>query len=708
MQAAPTEEENGLPDIMTRTRCLIALLFCSSLGAAHEFSGAHGTVEIEWSLPNVSRILSSGYGDSFGADVWTRKGFPEPVEVDGRTCMQGTNFFFDIDDTFAFDIDETVTVTLLFDRRRTAGFMYGWDQNVEAENRTDVTFDESDEDWHEHTITLPRARFANRGESRTDLLIASLHATWTGNPNVNHKIVLCDLAITRSYESRTPSGIGALRLVISDGSEMTSARVGLYDESGRMPLPADGAVTINLYDEQVKQIFLKKTFATIQPWPHENRRIFYVDGEYETGLPVGRYQLVVTKGPEYRRQVLPFEVTDGDTTLLNVEVARWRNMADAGWLSGDDHVHMTRTPGDNASIATLARAEDLNVTNVLQMGNPYTTHFAQYAFGVDGRFQAGRHTLVPGVEDPRTAVRGHTISLNIQEVFRPADRYLRYDEIFAEYRRQGGISGFAHVAGRLFNVERGLAVDVPLGAVDFVELLQDGVLETELWYAFLNMGFKLIPMAGSDFPYYNPPGAERNYVYVGEDDSVDAYYDALRRQRTFVTNGPMLEFKVNGALPGTDLALAAGDEIVVEAHASLNPDIESIDRLELVVQGDVVATASDVSDDNRLSLFWTAKVLEGTWLAVRAYGTDQAVAHTAPVYVTTGGGFEKWSDVPALARGMMAKLDEFATAEADSTQELEAWSVGEPLERMLMEQRVAILERADEARAVYARLIDRP
>ena len=47
--------------------------------------------------------------------------------------MQGTNFFFDIDDSFAFDIDESVTVRLLFDRTRTAGFMYGWDQNVEAE-----------------------------------------------------------------------------------------------------------------------------------------------------------------------------------------------------------------------------------------------------------------------------------------------------------------------------------------------------------------------------------------------------------------------------------------------------------------------------------------------------------------------------------------------------------------------------------------------
>ena len=682
------------------------LLFSASGLHGHEFSGAHGTVEIDWPLPNVSRVLSTGYGDSFGADVWTRRGFPEPVEVDGRQCMEGTNFFFDIDDEFAFDIDETVTVTLLFDRTRSAGFMYGWDQNVEAENRTDVTFSESEESGYEHTIALPRARFANRGESGTDLMIASLNATWTGAPDADHKIVLCDVAIERSHATRSAAGAGSFRLTIRDGDNLTPARVGLYDESGRMPLPAPGAVTINHYDEQVKQVFLKKTFATVQPWPHENRRIFYVDGEYEASLPAGRYQLVVTKGPEYRRQVVPFEVSDATTTALNVDMTRWTNMAEAGWLSGDDHVHMTRTPNDNASISTLASAEDLNVTNVLQMGNPRDTHFEQYAFGDDGRYRSGNFALVPGVEDPRTAVRGHTISLNIQEVFRPADRYLRYDEIFAEYRRQGGLSGFAHVAGRLFNVERGLAVDVPLGAVDFVELLQDGVLETELWYDYLNMGFKLIPMAGSDFPYYNPPGAERNYVYVGDDDSIDAYYEGLRQHRTFVTNGPILDFKVNGNLPGANLELAQGDDVIVEAHASLNPDLEAIDRLELVVHGDVVATANDVSADNRLSLFWTAKVMEGTWIAVRAYGVDQAVAHTAPVYVTMGGGFENWSAVPGIARRMIEKLAEFETMEADSTLELEAWSVGEPLTRMVSDQRAAILERVDEARLVYMRMLD--
>ena len=65
---------------------------------------------------------------------------------------------------------------------------------------------------------------------------------------------------------------------------------------------------------------------------------------------------------------------------------------------------------------------------------------------------------------------------------------------------------------------------------------------------------------------------------------------------------------------------------------------------------------------------------------------------------------------PEIARRMIATSWRNSTPpEADSTQELEAWSVGEPLTRMLTEQRVAILERADEARKVYMRgCMDRP
>jgi hypothetical protein len=496
--------------------------------------------------------------------------------------------------------------------------------------------------------------------------------------------------------------------VNDEESRPTPARIGLYSESGGMPLPSDHALTIHNYDNRDKQIFLRSSHAKVPVWPHENRYFFYIDGEYETMLPVGTYRLIVSKGPEYAVIQKTIEISAEIGTAIAVPLSRWIDMPDKGWYSGDDHVHMARTPDDNASISAVMRAEDIHITNLLQMGNPYDTHFTQYAFGKDGRYRVGNHALVPGVEDPRTAVRGHTISLNIKEVYRPTERYLRYEQIFAEYRKQGGMSGYAHLAYRLFNVERGLAIDVPLGAVDFVELLQDGVIETQLWYDFLNLGFKLIPTAGSDFPYINAPGGDRNYVYVDGDFTVDAYYEALREQQTFVTNGPMLEFSVNGQPMGSTLQLSPGDEVSIIANAALNPDIEALDRIELVVHGDVVATMDNVSVDNTLSLQHTMIVEKGMWLAVRAYGAEQTVAHTAPVYVTTDGGFEKQSAVPELARRMIDKLAEFDTVTADATLELEPWSVGEPLKIMLTEQRAKILERADEAQAVYARMLDRP
>ncbi|RLA32612.1 MAG: hypothetical protein DRR11_07825 [Gammaproteobacteria bacterium] len=683
------------------------MLLSGGVALTHEFSGAHGTVTVDWTAPNIARVLSSGYGDSFGTEAWARKGFPELVEVDGRQCVKGTYFLFDVDDDFAFDIDETVTIEFLFDRRQSAGLFVSYDQNVVAENISKISFPDSDDRWHSQAITLERARFANRGESGSDFTIAAPDGTWFGDPEKDHKIVLCDLSIKRSNETVEPTEFGQLRLSVSDEqSRLTPARVGLYRESGRMPLPSDYALTIHNYDNRDKQIFLRSSHDKVPVWPHENRFFFYIDGEYETMLPVGTYRLIVSKGPEYAVMQKTIEISADIGTAIAVPLSRWIDMPDKGWYSGDDHVHMTRTPDDNASISAVMQAEDIHITNLLQMGNPYDTHFTQYAFGKDGRYQAGSHALVPGVEDPRTAVRGHTISLNIREVYRPTDRYLRYEQIFAEYRKQGGMSGYAHVAGRLFNVERGLAIDVALGAVDFVELLQDGVLETQLWYDFLNLGFRLLPMAGSDFPYLSAPGGERNYVYVDGEFTVDAYYKALREERTFVTNGPMLEFSVNGQPMGSNLQLSPGDEVSIIAGAALNPDIEALNRIELVVHGDVVVAMDDVSADNTLSLQHTMTVEEGMWLAVRAYGAEQTVAHAAPVYITTDGGFEKRSAVPELARRMINKLREFDTVAADETQELESWSVGERLTTMLAEQRVKILERADEARAVYARMLD--
>jgi hypothetical protein len=691
-----------------RKSIVLSCLLVGSAALAHEFSGPHGTVILDWEVPNVSRVISSGYGDSFGIEAAVNMGFPEMEIVEGRQCINGSYFLFDVEEEFAFDIDETVTLEILFDRTRSSGLWVSHDRNAMSEPLQEIRFEPSEEQWYTHTVRLERARFANRGESGSDFAIAALSAMWPGTPDENHRMVICDLRIVRSNETIVSAESGDLKLNVgSNSDDTTPARIGLYDASGRMPLPGAAALTIRNYDDLTKQVFLRTTHSTVTPWPHSNRYFFYMDGEYEASLPEGSYSLIVSKGPEYELVSRQFEIRAGEVTAIDILLERWTDMPDRGWYSGDDHVHMIRNEEDNASISAIMQAEDVHVTNVLQMGNPFDTHFRQYAFGEDGRYVEGNHALVSGVEDPRTAVRGHTLSMNISEVLRPSEKYLRYEQIFAGYREQGGLSGYAHVAGELFNVGRGLAIDVPLGAVDFVEILQDGILATELWYDFLNLGFALTPTAGSDFPYLSAPGGERNYVYVGGTFSTDAWYAQLRANRTFVTNGPMLEFTINGQPVGSHIDLLPGDEINIVASVAMKPDIEPLDRLELIAHGEIVAVADNVSADNSLSLSYAMRASDGVWLAVRAFGRDQAKAHSAPIFVTVGEGFEKVDAIDGIVRKMLAYLDEYDAVQADPTSELEGWSVSERLEKMVTEQRAEILRRADLARIAYASMLDR-
>ena len=43
-------------------------------------------------------------------------------------------------------------------------------------------------------------------------------------------------------------------------------------------------------------------------------------------------------------------------------------------------------------------------------------------------------------------------------------------------------------------------MDLALGKIDFVEVLQFGVLKTDPWYELLNAGLRVTGVAGSDFP----------------------------------------------------------------------------------------------------------------------------------------------------------------------------------------------------------------
>jgi len=118
--------------ISSKTLCLTALLMWQ-VGIAHEYSGPQGSVIVDWTVPNVSRIESASYGDVFGIEASVKMGLPETEIIEGRKCVSGSLFLFDVADGFAFDIDETVEIEILFDRRQSNGFWVSYDRNAMSE-----------------------------------------------------------------------------------------------------------------------------------------------------------------------------------------------------------------------------------------------------------------------------------------------------------------------------------------------------------------------------------------------------------------------------------------------------------------------------------------------------------------------------------------------------------------------------------------------
>jgi hypothetical protein len=274
--------------------------------------------------------------------------------------------------------------------------------------------------------------------------------------------------------------------------------------------------------------------------------------------------------------------------------------------------------------------------------------------------------LTSGQEEPRTQEIGHTISFGAERFVRFQNDYFSYDRVFDQVHELGGVSGYAHSA-MSFNGHRGMTLDVLAGKIDFLEVLQfcvpQGPLALDHYYRFLDLGYKLTALAGSDFPWcgrgsrlgeeqVGPQiGDARFYTHVAGPFSFPAWLDAVKAGHTFVTTGPMLEFKVNGRLPGSTLDVKSGDTLRLSAVAHGAPGQIPLRRLQIIGHGKVLAEAvagSAGQTDGRLAVDLELAPEHGIWLAARADAGASQIAHTTPVYVTVGGdGFYNRSNLAA-------------------------------------------------------------
>jgi hypothetical protein len=449
-----------------RARCalVVAAAVGETLVVAHG-RDARYVQDIAWKKDHFTRVFAASRSE-LGLSGAKRK--LEMKTVGETSCAVANLVALDVDDRYAFDVDEPVDVAVTYaPDLTTTPFAVAWDKNggdgfgVSTDIKPDAGAP-----LRRVTLRLDRARLANQGILKSDLAVGARNQGMVG---------LCDIEIVRSNTTRSPAAFGRIRLETTDAqsARRVAARVGLYDVTGRTPLPSDAALSVHRFADEVRlQWMNRRTF-----WPSENRQAFYVNGTYEARVPAGTFDLIVSRGPEYRLVHQKVEVRPDETSTIRVPLNRYANLPADGWYSGDSHIHLMRDQPADLNVWGQMAAEDVHVGNLLEMGNIEGTYFKQPAWDRAGRFERDDYALVPGQEDPRTGMRGHTIHWNLKShVHFEKEAFFHYDRVFERTRSQGALTGYAHL-GELFNGRRGLALDVPFGLVDFIEVLQGGTAE---------------------------------------------------------------------------------------------------------------------------------------------------------------------------------------------------------------------------------------
>jgi TolB protein len=457
-----------------------------------------------------------------------------------------------------------------------------------------------------------------------------------------------------------PTGTLALTVRGPDGAAAPS-RLSVFDQTGRSWTPDDA--------------WRHGDEAFVRAERDFEYHYFHADGRARLTLPPGRYLVEAWKGPEYAVGRATVEVAANATTEAAVSLERLMDLPAAGWWGGDLHVHMNyggayrNTP---ANLARQARAEGLHVVENLIVNKEQRIPDITY-FRTDPDPVSSDGFLLMHGEEFHTSFWGHAALLGLRSHFL-LPNYAGYAntaaaslvptnaDVFDLAHAQGALTGYVHPFDDRPDpfdasapLRYAMPVDVALGKLDYFEVMgySDHLITSDVWYRILNNGFRLPAGAGTDaFPNFatlrGPPGLVRVYARTGAPLDHASFLAAIKAGRTFVTNGPILGL---GARPAGGEWRGVGDEIrlpagrhTLEVRISLWSNTR-VDHLELVRNGQVVASVALGGERTRADTALRLPVTESGWYVLRAWAERPAepildlypFASTSPVYVTVAG-----------------------------------------------------------------------
>lgn len=192
------------------------------------------------------------------------------------------------------------------------------------------------------------------------------------------------------------------------------------------------------------------------------------------------------------------------------------------------------------------------------------------------------------------------------------------------------------------------------GDVHAVNIFDGGTRSTyeDSFYHYLNAGYKIPFSTGTDWFQYD---FSRVYAALNAPLTTASWLKSLKAGKTFITNGPLLDLRINEKSIGDQLQLSAeNDEITIHATGKGRVDFE---KLELVHNGKVIATreTSPLQNHFEARLELKIKIDQPGWIALRTpspsvpknpkrqqktplneYGRE-VFSHTSPIYLEWEG-----------------------------------------------------------------------
>jgi TolB protein len=507
---------------------------------------------------------------------------------------------------------------------------------------------------------------------------------------------------------KRPHTVIALR-VLDESGELTSARVSITDERGKFYAPDRAWIAADDGYDRRDRAFEAHYFEMTgnpaavddpapQPQPEFRTSESVMATTSHIAVPVGPLKIEVMKGFAYQVATLPVQAHKSrfEETVVHLTRLEWNSPPNPQWISGDLHVHMNyggMYRNSPANLLEQAGCEDLGVVNNLIVNKEQRLPDLLYSGAGLDRASYADVLLIHGQEF-HTSYWGHRGLLNIEDrILLPgyagypntaaASLYPMNADVYDLAHAQGALVGAVHPFDEIPDpfavpaqkITDELPMDVALGKLDYMEIVgfSDHRSTAAVWYRLLNLGFRVPAGAGTDAmanfaSLRGPVGMNRVFARIpGGLLDGKTWLDALKKGRTFATNGPLLEFSLGEQQIGDELVLSQPQE-AVRFNAKLRA-IVPVDHLEVVCNGRVAATLKLDAGRSSSDVTGTIPVAESGWCLLRA-SSDAAeypvldnyvYATTSPIYVQVGG---KKPHSPEDAKYFVAWIDRVAEATA--------------------------------------------